>query len=88
MAAFTRFDQDGDHILDEEEQEQMRQGLEDERVSRTVGWQRSMHTSLACSPSHHTQAKSKLDVLPQMSEKELSRIMVLKLLCVKYSGEP
>ncbi|XP_031240865.1 polycystic kidney disease 2-like 1 protein [Mastomys coucha] len=33
MAAFTRFDQDGDHILDEEEQEQMRQGLEDERVT-------------------------------------------------------
>ncbi|NP_852087.2 polycystin-2-like protein 1 [Mus musculus] len=32
-AAFTRFDQDGDHILDEEEQEQMRQGLEEERVT-------------------------------------------------------
>nr|XP_034376223.1 polycystic kidney disease 2-like 1 protein [Arvicanthis niloticus] len=32
-AAFSRFDQDGDHILDEEEQEQMQQGLEEERVT-------------------------------------------------------
>lgn len=50
-AAFTRFDQDGDHILDEEEREQMRQGLEEERVSRTVWWARSIYTSLACPPS-------------------------------------
>ncbi|XP_012873128.1 PREDICTED: polycystic kidney disease 2-like 1 protein [Dipodomys ordii] len=32
-AAFTRFDQDGNHILDEKEQEQMRQDLEEERVA-------------------------------------------------------
>ncbi|XP_037353078.1 polycystic kidney disease 2-like 1 protein [Talpa occidentalis] len=32
-AAFTRFDQDGNHILDEKEQDQMRQGLEEERVA-------------------------------------------------------
>ncbi|MBZ3874533.1 Polycystic kidney disease 2-like 1 protein [Sciurus carolinensis] len=36
-AAFTRFDQDGNHILDEKEQEQMRQDLEEESVSR-AGW--------------------------------------------------
>ncbi|XP_048194432.1 polycystic kidney disease 2-like 1 protein isoform X2 [Perognathus longimembris pacificus] len=32
-AAFTQFDQDGNHILDEKEQEQMRQDLEEERVA-------------------------------------------------------
>uniref|UniRef100_A0A8C8ZND3 Polycystin-2-like protein 1 n=1 Tax=Prolemur simus TaxID=1328070 RepID=A0A8C8ZND3_PROSS len=32
-AAFTRFDQDGNRILDEKEQEQMRQDLEEERVA-------------------------------------------------------
>ncbi|KAB1271700.1 Polycystic kidney disease 2-like 1 protein [Camelus dromedarius] len=32
-AAFTRFDQDGNRILDEKEQEQMRQDLEKERVA-------------------------------------------------------
>ncbi|NP_001402765.1 polycystic kidney disease 2-like 1 protein isoform 1 [Rattus norvegicus] len=32
-AAFTRFDRDGDHILDEEDQAQMRQGLEEERMT-------------------------------------------------------
>ncbi|XP_060028247.1 polycystin-2-like protein 1 [Erinaceus europaeus] len=32
-AAFTRFDQDGNHILDEKEQNQMRQDLEEERVA-------------------------------------------------------
>ncbi|XP_077883341.1 polycystin-2-like protein 1 isoform X1 [Ictidomys tridecemlineatus] len=32
-AAFARFDQDGNHILDEKEQEQMRQDLEEERVA-------------------------------------------------------
>ncbi|XP_055447686.1 polycystic kidney disease 2-like 1 protein [Psammomys obesus] len=31
--AFTRFDQDGNHILDEKEQEQMRRGLEEERAA-------------------------------------------------------
>lgn len=50
-AAFTRFDRDGDRILDEEEQAQMRQGLEEERVSRMVWWGRSKYTSLACPPS-------------------------------------
>lgn len=71
-AAFTRFDQDGDHVLDQEEQEQMRRGLEEERVSGT-GWRgRSIYTSPACPPSHHTQAKSKLNVLPQVSKKELA----------------
>ncbi|KAG8523507.1 Polycystic kidney disease 2-like 1 protein [Galemys pyrenaicus] len=32
-AAFTRFDQDGNRVLDEKEQEQMRQGLEEEEVA-------------------------------------------------------
>uniref|UniRef100_A0A8C3X7H4 Polycystin-2-like protein 1 n=1 Tax=Catagonus wagneri TaxID=51154 RepID=A0A8C3X7H4_9CETA len=32
-AAFTRFDQDGNRILDEKEQEQMRQDLEEKRVA-------------------------------------------------------
>ncbi|XP_044540211.1 polycystic kidney disease 2-like 1 protein, partial [Gracilinanus agilis] len=32
-AAFTRFDRDGNHVLDEEEQERMRQDLEEERVA-------------------------------------------------------
>ncbi|XP_048663097.1 polycystic kidney disease 2-like 1 protein isoform X2 [Marmota marmota marmota] len=32
-AAFAKFDQDGNHILDENEQEQMRQDLEEERVA-------------------------------------------------------
>uniref|UniRef100_A0A8C4PKZ8 Polycystin-2-like protein 1 n=1 Tax=Equus asinus asinus TaxID=83772 RepID=A0A8C4PKZ8_EQUAS len=32
-AAFTRFDQDGNHTLDEKEQEQMRQDVEEERVA-------------------------------------------------------
>ncbi|XP_023444742.1 polycystin-2-like protein 1 [Dasypus novemcinctus] len=32
MAAFTRFDQDGNYVLDEKEQAQMRQDLEEERV--------------------------------------------------------
>ncbi|MEJ1276345.1 polycystic kidney disease 2-like 1 [Cricetulus griseus] len=32
-AAFTRFDQDGNRVLDEKEQAQMRQGLEEERVA-------------------------------------------------------
>ncbi|KAM5244290.1 LOW QUALITY PROTEIN: polycystin-2-like protein 1 [Hipposideros larvatus] len=32
-AAFTKFDQDGNRILDEKEQEQMRQDLEEERVA-------------------------------------------------------
>lgn len=36
-ATFTRFDQDGNCILDEKEQEQMQQDLEEERVSPT-GW--------------------------------------------------
>lgn len=31
--AFTRCDQDGNRVLDEKEQEQMRQDLEEERVS-------------------------------------------------------
>ena len=36
-AAFTRFDQDGNHVLDEKEQAQMRQDLEEERVSSVDG---------------------------------------------------
>ncbi|XP_041601983.1 polycystic kidney disease 2-like 1 protein isoform X5 [Vulpes lagopus] len=32
-AAFTRFDQDGNHILDKKEQEQMQQDLEEKRVA-------------------------------------------------------
>ncbi|XP_032986634.1 polycystic kidney disease 2-like 1 protein isoform X2 [Rhinolophus ferrumequinum] len=32
-AAFTKFDQDGNRVLDEKEQEQMRQDLEEERVA-------------------------------------------------------
>ncbi|XP_045658830.1 polycystic kidney disease 2-like 1 protein isoform X1 [Ursus americanus] len=32
-AAFTRFDQDGNHILDQKEQEQMQQDLEEKRVA-------------------------------------------------------
>ncbi|CAH6952351.1 Pkd2l1 [Phodopus roborovskii] len=32
-AAFTRFDQEGNHVLDEKEQAQKRQGLEEERVA-------------------------------------------------------
>ncbi|XP_029425540.1 polycystic kidney disease 2-like 1 protein [Nannospalax galili] len=32
-AAFTRFDQDGNHILDEKEQEQMQQDLKEEKVA-------------------------------------------------------
>uniref|UniRef100_A0A8C5KFV2 Polycystin-2-like protein 1 n=1 Tax=Jaculus jaculus TaxID=51337 RepID=A0A8C5KFV2_JACJA len=36
MAAFTRFDQDGNHVLDKKEQEQMRQTLEEERVALNI----------------------------------------------------
>ncbi|XP_032288466.1 polycystic kidney disease 2-like 1 protein [Phoca vitulina] len=35
-AAFTRFDQDGNHILDKKEQEQMQQDLEEKRVALNV----------------------------------------------------
>ncbi|XP_008704263.1 polycystic kidney disease 2-like 1 protein isoform X1 [Ursus maritimus] len=42
-AAFTRFDQDGNHILDQKEQEQMQQDLEEKRVAlnaeiEDLGW--------------------------------------------------
>ncbi|CAK6436190.1 unnamed protein product [Pipistrellus nathusii] len=42
-ATFTRFDQDGNHVLDEKEQKQMQQDLEEERVAlsteiENLGW--------------------------------------------------
>lgn len=49
-AAFTRFDQDGNRILDEKEQEQMRQDLEKERV-RLAGWWRGSVRKLLTLPS-------------------------------------
>lgn len=68
-AAFTRLDQDGDHILDEEEQAQMRQGLEEERVSRTIWWGRSTHTSLACPPSPPYPSQIQVEC-PSANERE------------------
>lgn len=41
-ATFTKFDRDGNRILDEKEQEQMRQDLEGERVSWVDGWRDSV----------------------------------------------
>lgn len=52
-AAFARFDQDGNHILDEKEQEQMRQDLEEERVCRAGWWGVSIRMLLPfLSPQH------------------------------------
>jgi len=36
-AAFSRFDKDGNHILDEEEQQQMKHDLEAKRVKQKKG---------------------------------------------------
>ncbi|XP_044924450.1 polycystin-2-like protein 1 isoform X2 [Mustela lutreola] len=48
-AAFTRFDQDGNHILDKKEQEQMQQDLEDKRVALNAEIE-NLGRSIASSP--------------------------------------
>ncbi|XP_032168929.1 polycystic kidney disease 2-like 1 protein isoform X1 [Mustela erminea] len=48
-AAFTRFDQDGNHILDKKEQEQMQQDLEDKRVALNAEIE-NLDRSIASSP--------------------------------------
>ncbi|XP_008568826.1 PREDICTED: polycystic kidney disease 2-like 1 protein isoform X2 [Galeopterus variegatus] len=49
-AAFTRFDRDGNRILDEKEQEQMRQDLEEERVALKAEIE-NLGQSIVSSPS-------------------------------------
>lgn len=61
-AAFTRFDQDGNRILDEKEQEQMQQDLEEKRVSPTGGWRGCKETAHPPLPAH-LDHKPKLKIL-------------------------
>lgn len=61
-AAFTRFDQDGNHTLDEKEQEQMRQDVEEERVSPAGWWRGSVRKPLTL-PSLPTHPEPKLQSL-------------------------
>ncbi|MBW00747.1 Polycystic kidney disease 2-like 1 protein, partial [Eschrichtius robustus] len=74
-AAFTRFGQDGTHILDEKEQEQMRQDLEEERGSLAGGETTRKLLTLPSLPAH-LEHKPKLKILQQMGRKGLSRIVV------------
>lgn len=62
-AAFTKFDQDGNCVLDEKEQEQMRQDLEAERVSPAGCWRGSVRKlltllSLSTCPEHKHKLKT------------------------------
>lgn len=75
-AAFTRFDQDGNGILDEKEQKEMRQNLKGERVSPDGWWRGYKETAHSPLPAAHPEHKP-----TWMGGKELSRIVVLKLLC-------
>lgn len=75
-AAFTRFDQDGNGVLDEKEQKEMRQNLEGKRVSPDGWWRGYKETAHSPLPASHPEHKP-----TWMGGKELSRIVVLKLLC-------
>lgn len=54
-ATFARFDQDGNRVLDEKEQEQMRQDLEEQRVSPAGWWRGSIRKLLTLPPCQHAQ---------------------------------
>lgn len=56
-AAFTRFDQDGNGVLDEKEQNEKRQKLEGERVSPDGWWRGCKETAHSPLPAVHPEHK-------------------------------